>query len=77
MSSNDSIGKTLTVAFLLCIVCSVIVSGAAVVLKPARESNEALDRKRNILDVLEILKDGGSTAKKILIRVDFNVRRGG
>lgn len=49
MSSNDSIKKTLLVAFLLCIVCSVIVSTAAVVLKPAQEANQALDRKRNIL----------------------------
>ena len=49
MSSNDSIGKTLTVAVLLCIVCSVIVSTAAVVLKPAQEINKTLDRNRNIL----------------------------
>ncbi len=57
MSSNDSIGKTLTVAVLLCIVCSVIVSGAAVMLKPARESNEALDRKRNILAAAGLLDE--------------------
>jgi Na+-transporting NADH:ubiquinone oxidoreductase subunit C len=49
VSSNDSISKTLIVAFALCIVCSVIVSTAAVVLKPAQEANQALDRKRNIL----------------------------
>ena len=49
MSSNDGIKKTLIVAFSLCIVCSVIVSTAAVVLKPAQEANQALDRKRNIL----------------------------
>jgi Na+-transporting NADH:ubiquinone oxidoreductase subunit C len=49
VSSNDSIKKTLLVAFLLCIVCSVIVSTAAVMLKPAQEVNQTLDRKRNIL----------------------------
>ncbi len=38
MSSNDSIGKVLKVAFALCIVCSVIVSAAAVVLKPAQDA---------------------------------------
>ena len=32
--SNDSIGKTFIVAFLLCLVCSVLVSVAATVLKP-------------------------------------------
>ena len=49
MSSNDSTAKTLTVALLLCIVCSVIVSTAAVSLKPRQEANKTLDRKRNIL----------------------------
>lgn len=59
MSSNDSIGKTLLVAFLLCIVCSVIVSTAAVVLKPAQEANQSLDRKRNILAAAGMLEEGG------------------
>jgi Na+-transporting NADH:ubiquinone oxidoreductase subunit C len=49
VSSNDSIKKTLIVAFSLCIVCSVIVSTAAVMLKPAQQANQSLDRKRNIL----------------------------
>jgi Na+-transporting NADH:ubiquinone oxidoreductase subunit C len=49
VSSNDSIGKIIRVAFALCIVCSVIVSTAAVMLKPAQEANKDLDRKRNIL----------------------------
>jgi Na+-transporting NADH:ubiquinone oxidoreductase subunit C len=49
VSSNDGIKKTLIVAFSLCIVCSVIVSTAAVVLKPDQEVNKSLDRKRNIL----------------------------
>ncbi|HBQ39968.1 MAG TPA: Na(+)-translocating NADH-quinone reductase subunit C, partial [Halieaceae bacterium] len=49
MSKNDGISKTLLVAFALCIVCSVVVSTAAVMLKPAQEANKTLDRKRNIL----------------------------
>ena len=49
MASKDSIGKTLTVALLLCIVCSVIVSAAAVMLRPMQIENKNLDRKRNIL----------------------------
>lgn len=49
MASNDSIGKTLLVALSLCVVCSVVVSTAAVVLKPAQERNKTLDLKRNIL----------------------------
>ncbi len=49
MSSNDSIQKTFTVAFLLCIVCSVIVSTAAVMLKPLQVANKQKDFKINIL----------------------------
>ena len=60
MSSNDGIKKTLTVALLLCVVCSVIVSTAAVVLKPAQEFNQALDRKRNILAAAGMLEEGRS-----------------
>jgi Na+-transporting NADH:ubiquinone oxidoreductase subunit C len=57
VSSNDTIKKTLLVAFLLCIVCSVIVSTAAVILKPAQETNKALDRKRNILAAAGVLDE--------------------
>lgn len=60
MSSNDSTKKTLIVAFSLCVVCSVIVSTAAVVLKPAQEANQALDRKRNILAAAGMLDDSSS-----------------
>jgi Na+-transporting NADH:ubiquinone oxidoreductase subunit C len=48
-ANNDSIGKTITVTVLLCVVCSVIVSAAAVLLKPQQIANKELDRKSNIL----------------------------
>jgi Na+-transporting NADH:ubiquinone oxidoreductase subunit C len=57
VSSNDSIKKTLIVAFSLCIVCSVIVSTAAVMLKPAQQANQSLDRKRNILAAAGMLDE--------------------
>ncbi|AQA18756.1 Na(+)-translocating NADH-quinone reductase subunit C [Halioglobus japonicus] len=60
MSSNDSIKKTLIVAFSLCIVCSVVVSTAAVMLKPAQVANAELDRKKNILAAAGILEEGRS-----------------
>ena len=60
MSSNDSIGKTLVVAFALCIGCSVVVSAAAVLLKPVQEVNKTLDRKRNILAAAGMLVEGKS-----------------
>ena len=47
--ARNTIGQTFFVAFLLCVVCSVLVSAAAVVLKPAQVANKLLDKKRNIL----------------------------
>lgn len=64
MSSNDSIKKTLIVAFSLCIVCSVIVATAAVVLKPAQEVNKTLDRKRNILAAAGMLQEDVSVEEQ-------------
>ena len=56
--SNDSVIKTLIVAISLCLVCSVVVSGAAVILKPIQEYNKELDRKRNILRSAGLLEEG-------------------
>ncbi|WP_172867693.1 Na(+)-translocating NADH-quinone reductase subunit C [Halobacteriovorax marinus] len=53
-------GKTLLVAFLLCIVCSILVSGAAVSLKPMQEANKKLDVKKNLL-IASGLVDGNAT----------------
>ncbi|TDO16620.1 MULTISPECIES: Na(+)-translocating NADH-quinone reductase subunit C [Halomonas] len=56
--SNNSIKKILTVAFALCIVCSIIVSTAAVALRSKQQLNQELDRKSNILAVADIYKPG-------------------
>ncbi len=72
MASNDSIKKTLFVALLLCIVCSVIVSTAAVMLKPAQQANKELDFRRNILAAAGMLEAGKSVEdafKRISTRV--------
>lgn len=58
MSNNDSIKKTIIVTVLLCIVCSVIVSAAAVLLRPAQVANKSLDFKRNILSAAGLLEPG-------------------
>lgn len=47
--ARDTIGRTFLVATVLCIVCSVLVSVAAVMLRPYQEANKSLDRKKNIL----------------------------
>ena len=56
--NNDTIKKTLLVAVALCVVCSVIVSGAAVALKDAQVANKLEDRNRNILAAAGMLREG-------------------
>ncbi|MGO4999409.1 Na(+)-translocating NADH-quinone reductase subunit C [Oceanisphaera sp. W20_SRM_FM3] len=51
MAKKESVGRTFTVIIVLCLVCSVVVSGAAVLLKPTQELNKALDVQTNIVDV--------------------------
>lgn len=48
---NDNIYKTIGVATLLCLVCSVIVALSATLLKPMQIENKLLDKKTNILTV--------------------------
>jgi Na+-transporting NADH:ubiquinone oxidoreductase subunit C len=56
--ANESIGKTFVVALTLCIVCSVVVSSASVVLRPSQEANKLLDLKTNILASAGLLQEG-------------------
>jgi Na+-transporting NADH:ubiquinone oxidoreductase subunit C len=58
VSNNDSVSKTLIVAISLCVVCSVIVSGAAVMLKDLQVANVLDDRNRNILAAAGMLQEG-------------------
>ncbi|MEC8327936.1 MAG: Na(+)-translocating NADH-quinone reductase subunit C [Pseudomonadota bacterium] len=48
-SNNESIGKTLGVVVGLCLVCAVVVSLAAVQLRPLQQANKTQDVQRNIL----------------------------
>lgn len=48
---NDSVVKTVLVATLLCLICSVVVSATAVALRPLQERNADLAMKREILRV--------------------------
>lgn len=56
-AGNDSIQKTLVVTVLLSLVCSVIVSAAAVFLRPIQSANVVLDVQRNILNISGLTKD--------------------
>ena len=47
--SRDSTKKVLSVAFVLCVVCSILVSAAAVGLSDRQERNKVEEKKKNIL----------------------------
>lgn len=52
---KDSVAGTMLVAMGVCLVCSVVVSFAAVSLRPIQDTNKTLDRKRNVLSVVGML----------------------
>lgn len=49
--ARESVSKTYVVAIVLAAVCSLLVSGAAIGLRPRQEANKVRDRKKNILIV--------------------------
>ena len=46
---KDSVQGTLVIAGILCVCCSILVAGAAVMLKPKQLANKELDIKKNML----------------------------
>ena len=58
---KDSLGNTFVVAIVMCLICSVIVSGVAVALKPAQVLNKELDQKQNILRAAGMLDENRTT----------------
>ncbi|WED22453.1 Na(+)-translocating NADH-quinone reductase subunit C [Vibrio sp. JC009] len=50
-SNNDSIKKTLTVVIAVSLVCSIVVSAAAVFLRDKQQANAVLDKQKNIVAV--------------------------
>ncbi|MEX0317227.1 MAG: Na(+)-translocating NADH-quinone reductase subunit C [Ruegeria sp.] len=57
-ASPDSVGKTIIVAVAVCLVASMIVSAAAVSLRPVQEANKLKDKQVNILQVAGVYEPG-------------------
>lgn len=57
---KDSTLYTILAAVVLCLVCSIVVSTAAVQLRPLQEANKLQDKKRNILAVVGLMQPGVS-----------------
>ena len=55
---RDSVAGTFTVAAVLCICCSVLVSGAAVGLRARQEANKELFQRKNILLAAGFIENG-------------------
>lgn len=71
-ANNDTIGKTITVTVLLCVICSVIVSAAAVLLRPQQITNKELDKKTNILAAAGLL-DGSQSVEQAFEKITTKV----
>lgn len=68
MPPRDSLANTFLVSVVLCVVCSLAVSAAAVALRDRQELNQVLDRQRNILDASGLaLGEFGLPARELSI----------
>lgn len=59
----DSVGKTVFVAVAICLVASMVVSTAAVVLKPLQDANKKIDKYVNVLQVAGLYRQGMDVEK--------------
>ena len=58
MSDNkNSVGRTLLVAFFVCLACAIVVSTAAVLLQPVQDINNERYRQQNILSAAGLLQE--------------------
>ena len=67
MANNDTIKKTLGVTIGLSLVCSILVSSAAVFLKPRQDENKVLDVQKNILAISGLVKDTSALSRDEII----------
>lgn len=59
-AKKESFGKTVGVVVAVCLVCSIVVSGAAVGLRSLQETNASLDKQTNILTAAGLYEQGMS-----------------
>ncbi|WP_409526069.1 Na(+)-translocating NADH-quinone reductase subunit C [Nitrincola sp. MINF-07-Sa-05] len=71
-SNNDTIQKTIIVSLLLCVICSVLVSTAAVMLKPLQLANIEQDMKSNILSAAG-LSDPNRTVNELFEQITVRI----
>ncbi len=72
-SQRESTARTLTVALLVCLVCSIFVAGAAVALRPTQTENRLLDKQRSILAIAQ-LGDASMTSAQVKQMFDTRIQ---
>ncbi|MFM2486344.1 Na(+)-translocating NADH-quinone reductase subunit C [Celerinatantimonas yamalensis] len=73
MSGNDSLGKTLAVVVGISLICSIVVSGAAVGLRGMQDHNKKLDKQSNILQVSGVDVAGHSITSLFKQRLEAKI----
>ncbi len=64
-AKKETVGRTILVTLILCVVCSVLVSFSAVYLKPVQEKNKKLDIKKNLLLAAKLIESAKVSEKQI------------
>ena len=72
-SPNDNPTKTILVAIILCLVCSVLVSTSAVMFKPQQKINKEADIRKNILAVTGLLTDENSNINDLFKQFEVKI----
>lgn len=70
---KESVSRTVFVAAVLCIVCSIVVATAAVKLRPIQQANKQIDFQRNILQAADIYDPSGDVAKQFDSKVETRI----
>lgn len=63
--------RTLVVALVMCLVCSIAVSAAALILRPTQQENALVDRQRAVLEIAGLWQPGMSSSQ---VREIFSAR---
>ena len=64
---KDSLSNTFIMAVAICLVCSVVVSGIAVALRPVQQLNKELDQKQNILRAAGMLEQNSTVDSRPVV----------
>jgi Na+-transporting NADH:ubiquinone oxidoreductase subunit C len=66
--NKDSFARTLFIVVGLCLICSIFVSTAAVLLKPTQQENRLLDKQKYILEAAGLIDPQAKLTKKDILQ---------